>query len=114
MGGNLRKLVTRMPNRTGIVPTADQLAQQERFRLATVYGKAALADPVSRAVYQEVGARRGDPVFTVAVGDFLNAPAVDQIDLADYAGQIGDKIRIRASDGARRCRGHPRPERRRH
>jgi hypothetical protein len=32
------------------------------------------------------------------VGDFLNPPAVDEIDLSSYTGKIGDEIRIRASD----------------
>ena len=50
------EIVSRMPDRTGIVPTANQLAQQDKFRLAALYGKAVLADPVSRTVYQEAAA----------------------------------------------------------
>jgi hypothetical protein len=30
------------------------------------------------------------PAFAVSIADFLNAPAVDEINLAAYAGQIGD------------------------
>jgi hypothetical protein len=92
------EIVSRMPDRTGIVPTADQLAQREKFRLAALYGKAALADPQSRTVYEDVAARKGEPVFAVTVADFLNAPAVEEIDLARYTGRSGEPIIIRASD----------------
>ena len=36
--------------------------------------------------------------FQLAVGDFLHAPAVDEIDLSAYTGQAGQKIGIRAHD----------------
>jgi len=92
------EIVSRMPDRTGIVATANQLAQQERFRLAAVYGKAALADPESREVYQDMAGKRGIPVFSVTLSDFLNAPAVDEIDLSTYTGKAAEVIRVRASD----------------
>jgi hypothetical protein len=91
-------IVTKMPDRTGIVPTANQIAQMDKFRLAAIYGKAALADPQTRTVYEDASDRKGIPVFALTVGDFLNAPAVNEVDLSDYAGQIGDTIVIRASD----------------
>jgi hypothetical protein len=87
-----------MPNRAGLVPSASQIAQKEKFRLATVYGKAVIADPAQKAVYEAASTKSGKPAFAVAVGDFLNAPAVDEIDLSGYTGQIGETIRIRASD----------------
>jgi hypothetical protein len=37
-----REIVAKMPDRTGIVPTENQLAQMEKFRLAALYGKAVL------------------------------------------------------------------------
>jgi hypothetical protein len=95
---NGHEMVSPVPDRTGIVPSANQLAQMDKFRLAALYGKAALADPQTRTVYEDAAARKGMPVFALTVADFLNAPAVDEIDLSDYAGQIGDKIAVRASD----------------
>ena len=92
------EIVGRMPDRTGIVATINQLAQQDKFRLAALYGKSVMADPETRIVYEEAGARHGVPAFAMSVGDFLNAPAVDEIDLATYAGKTGDVIRVRASD----------------
>ena len=95
---NRSEIVGKMPDRTGIEPTANQLAQQDKFRLAALSGKAVLADAASRVVYEDAAARKGVPVFALTVGDFLNPPAVDEIDLSGYAGKIGDKIEIRASD----------------
>ena len=79
-----------MPDRTGIVATPNRLAQQERFRPAAVYGKAALADPESRELYEDAAGKRGIPVFSVTLSDFLNAPAVDEIDLSTYTGKAAE------------------------
>jgi hypothetical protein len=92
------EIVSKMPDRTGIVPTAGQLAQMEKFRLAALYGKAVLADAGSRQVYQDASARKGIPTFALTIADFLNAPAVDEVDLSAYAGRSGDKIGVRATD----------------
>ena len=78
------EIVGKMPDRTGIVPSANQLAQQDKFRLAALYGKAVLADPETKQVYQDAAARKGIPAFALTVADFLNAPAVDEIDLSAY------------------------------
>lgn len=78
--------------------TPDQLAHQERFRLATVYGRAALADPVTKALYENKSAATGTPVFALAIADFFHAPSVDDIDLSAYTGKAGEKITIRAHD----------------
>ncbi len=95
---NGQEISTRMPDRTGIEFTEEQLAQQQKFRLAAVYGKAALADAQTKQVYTDVAARRGVPVFAMTVADFLNPPVVDEIDLSAYTGKIGETISIRASD----------------
>ncbi len=92
------EIVCRMPDRTGIEPTANQVAQQDRFRLAVLYGNAVMMDPEAKEIYADVADRRAQSVFAVTVGDFLNPPAVDEIDLASYSGKTGEKIRIRASD----------------
>jgi hypothetical protein len=92
------EIVAKMPDRTGIVPSDNQLAQMEKFRLAALYGKAALADTQTRTPYEEASARKGVPVFALTVGDFLNAPAADEIDLAGYSGKSGEVIRVHASD----------------
>jgi hypothetical protein len=92
------EIVGKMPDRTGIVPTANQLVQQNKFRLAALYGKTGMADPQTKELYATAAAGRGVPVFALMVADFLNAPAVDEIDLSAYTGKVGEKIRARVSD----------------
>jgi hypothetical protein len=53
------EIVGRMPDRTGIVPSADQLAQQDKFRLAALYGKAVLAHPQTGRGTRPPRPRRG-------------------------------------------------------
>jgi hypothetical protein len=78
--------------------TPGQIAHQERFRLATVYGRAALADPATKALYEAKATATGTPVFALAIADFFHEPAVDAIDLSAYTGKAGEKIGIRAHD----------------
>jgi hypothetical protein len=93
-----REYVGKMPDFSGVLPTENQTAQREKFRLATVYGKACMANPTTKAQYAAAGDARMIPAFAVAVADFLNAPVVDEIDLSAYTGKIGDTISVRASD----------------
>ena len=91
-------VITRAPESGDRTPTPAQAAQQERFKLAVLYGNMVIADPEKRAIYASAAGRKGVPVFALTVGDFLNAPAVDEIDLSSYTGKAGEMIRIRASD----------------
>ena len=91
-------VVGRAPDTGDTPPTEAQAAQRERFRLAVVYGKAVVADPETKALYETAAKAKGMPAFALAVGDFLHAPAVDEIDLSAYTGQAGQKIGIRAHD----------------
>jgi hypothetical protein len=91
-------IVARAPDTGDAPPTEAQAAQRERFRLAVLYGKAVVADPETKALYETAARAKGMPVFALAVGDFLHGPAVDEIDLSAYTGQAGQKIGIRAHD----------------
>ena len=91
-------IMTRTPNRDGLVPTVGQTDHRERFRQAAAYGKAAFADPARKALYETAGKARRKPAFALTVSDFLNPPAVDAIDLSGYTGQIGETVTVRASD----------------
>ena len=93
-----QEIVGKLPDRSGIVASANQLAQQNKFRLATVYGKACMADPDTKQPYQDKADSRGVPAFALMVADFLNAPVVDEIDLSAYTGKAAEHIRVRVSD----------------
>ena len=86
------------PDLEGVTPTEKQVAHRQQFKLATIYGKTVLADPAREAIYEAKAKAAAIPVFALTVADFLNAPAVDWIDLSGYTGQAGETIQITASD----------------
>jgi len=59
---------------------------------------AGVADPETKALYVEAAKAKSQPVFSLTVADFFNAPSVDEVDLSDYTGAIGDEIIIMAHD----------------
>ncbi len=91
-------VMSQRPDLSGRAPTPGQASQRQRFKLAALYGRTVLADPVKKALYEARAKAKGIPVFALSIADFLHAPAVDQIDLSGYTGQAGETIRITASD----------------
>lgn len=91
-------VVSRSPRTTDRPPTAGQAAQRESFRRAVLYGRAVMADAGTKAVYEAAAKATGRQIFATMVSDYLNAPAVEQVDLSAYTGQAGETLRIRASD----------------
>ncbi len=91
-------VISRMPDLEGVEPTEAQLAHRERFRQAALYGKMVMADPETKSLYVEVAKAKGKPVFSLTVADFFNAPSVDEVDVSEYAGAVGDEIVVMASD----------------
>jgi hypothetical protein len=87
-------LISRKPDFEGVEPTGAQLAHRERFRQAALYGKLVMADPEAKALYAEAAKVKGQPVFSLMVADFFNAPAVDGVDVSGYAGRVGDLIAV--------------------
>ena len=96
--GSVKTLMTRPPDMRGIVPTAGQLDQRQRFRLATVYSRMAFADPATRSLYAEAAAERRKPILAVMIADFLHAPSIDEVDVSAYEGTIGSPIYVCARD----------------
>lgn len=43
-------------------------------------------------------AKPGQSAYNVAVADFFRAPDIEEVDLTAYGGQVGDVIRIKATD----------------
>ena len=78
--------------------TEAQKVVLDRFRKATSYARAVMADPDAREAYDAAAKERQIPVQNVIIADYLTAPSVDQIDLSGYDGRAGGSIRIRASD----------------
>jgi hypothetical protein len=91
-------VISRKPDVSDKAWSEAQLAQRERFRQATLYGKMVVADPATKALYDEAAEARGKPVFALIVADFFNAPTVGEVDLSAYGGQSGDEIVVHAAD----------------
>jgi hypothetical protein len=75
-----------------------QLNTQERFTEASRLATAALEDPARRAFYQSIADAKGSNAYQVAFIDHLVMPEFKPLDLREYKGQVGDAIRIRATD----------------
>ena len=93
-----KQRMSRNPNMTGVVPSAEQVAQRERFRQAAVYARLAFADEVARLLYESVAKQREKPILAVMIADFLHAPSIDDLDVSAYEGRIGSPIYILATD----------------
>jgi len=91
-------IISRKPDLAGREPTAAQAGVRERFRQAALYGKMVMADPATKTIYEAAAKAKGQPVFSLTVADFFNAPSVDEVDLSGYAGRVGDAIVARAHD----------------
>jgi len=91
-------IASRKPDTSNVVYSENQIAQRERFKQAAAYGKAALANPAVRALYEAAAKEKDMPLFAVTIADFFNAPVVSNVDVLEYHGQVGDLISILARD----------------
>jgi hypothetical protein len=90
--------LARRPDFSNVIPTAAQEGIRNKFRLAAGYGRAVMADPTAKAIYEAVAKSRAKPIFSVIISDYMKAPEVSDIDLANYQGNIGDTITVKATD----------------
>jgi hypothetical protein len=89
-------IVSKMPKQSTTV-SEKQAAHRKRFQQAMVYATSAVESPETGELYKAAAKKRQTPI-NVAVADFFNAPDIENIDLSEYAGNEGDKIRITVSD----------------
>jgi hypothetical protein len=93
-----QQVVGRKADQSDHESTPGQLEARERFRQAAVYGRVAMADPATRQLYEDAAVKKGKPVFSMVMADFLNAPSIDEIDVSEYNGTPGSAIFIRSQD----------------
>jgi hypothetical protein len=94
-----QNIVRRAPRRKRTTRwTQAQQQQQKGFRGAVAYGKAVLADPARKLVYDAAGRRTRQSAYSSAIGDYQQGPRILDVDLSDYTGQTGESIVIQASD----------------
>lgn len=71
-----------------------QLAQQEAFRMATIYAKVAQDQPL----YQALAKDSESSAYNLAVADWFGKPQVLSINANGWSGQSGHTIAIKAKD----------------
>ncbi|MDR1455866.1 MAG: hypothetical protein LBJ01_09470 [Tannerella sp.] len=91
-----KTIVSKIPAHSGTV-SEKQAAHRRRFQQAVIYAKAATVSPETEELYR-VAAGKGISPFNVAVADFFNAPDIHHIDLSEYTGKAGGRIRITVDD----------------
>jgi hypothetical protein len=64
-------IVASRPRKSNTEPSEAQKAHRERFKLSVAYARAALADPVVRAIYEDIALTEGMSAFTAAQSDYL-------------------------------------------
>ena len=67
--GNM--IVTKRPDMSNVVWSEAQKAQRQRFKQATAYARAALAEPAVRARYQKRAKKLHKRLWDVAMSDFF-------------------------------------------
>lgn len=95
--GDRTFLANRPSINPGRVATPQQEVVQLKFKEAVVYAKAAIQDPALKLDYAAV-ARPGQSAFNVAFSDAYMAPELSNLTTSGYAGNVGDKITVRAID----------------
>ncbi|MEI9933748.1 MAG: hypothetical protein WDM71_02610 [Ferruginibacter sp.] len=91
-----KTIVSKAPTRTGEL-TDNQKQHIQKFQQAVIYAKTALTNPATKADYA-AAAGEGASAYNIAVADMLQAPDIESIDLSSYAGKVGDKIIVKATD----------------
>jgi hypothetical protein len=86
------------PDMTALEPSQAQAAQRQAFGRAVAYGKMVMEDPALLAFYEGIAEQKDKPAFSLAVGDFLTTPTMDDLDLSGYKGRVGDRILINTYD----------------
>ncbi|MBI9065119.1 MAG: hypothetical protein JEZ14_24255 [Marinilabiliaceae bacterium] len=91
-------IVAVSPEHSGVV-TEKQEEVRETFLMATIFAKNILKDETKRKLYQEkADTTPSRNSYLVAVSDFLNAPRIKNINLNEYTGATGSKMKARVID----------------
>jgi hypothetical protein len=93
-----KTIVSKIPEQPKTV-SEKQKTQRQRFQQAVIYAKTAVAASETKELYaEEAKKKKGQTTYNIAVADFFNAPDIHTVDLSEYAGAAGNKIRITVSD----------------
>ena len=89
--------MSKRPNCSKVKRSEKQIANQNRFREATKYGKHVKKDPEMVALYKQKK-KSNQSVWNVSISDYMLKPKIKGIDFGGYVGVQGNKIVINAWD----------------
>jgi hypothetical protein len=95
---NGQTYITSRPKKSKAKPSQAQLAQRKAFAQGSDYCRTALADVATRLFYESLAEARNTTARALCMGDYLNAPTLDDMDVSRYHGQVGDCIQITTCD----------------
>lgn len=97
-----KTVVAKAPKARKGLPSAPQAQTQERFQLASVYGKSVIngTDQGIRDAYTAALKPRQN-LYSRAIADYMSPPVVKSIDTNSYTGVAGSTIIVRAMDDFR-------------
>jgi hypothetical protein len=64
-------IMTKRPDMSAVKWSPAQKAHRQRFKQASAYAKAAMADPATRALYEKKAAKAGKRPRDLAISDFF-------------------------------------------
>ena len=76
----------------------EEEARHQHRQQATIYAKTQMLNQQTRSLYEAKAVDGLQTAYTIAVADFLNAPDIKEVDLRNYNGMEGDRIRIQVTD----------------
>jgi len=90
---NGQTVVSAAPGKSTKVPTIGQIAQRERFRLASFYAIRATNDPELLAVYTAAAEKKGTKnLRSVMMADYFDSPEILTCKVEDSKLQPGTKV----------------------
>lgn len=92
-------IMAKTPKKSSKAPADSQLAIRRKLKnlAGSRWAKEALKDPETLAFYQSI-AQGMKTSYVMALSDYMHTPTVDDIDVAKYKGNVGDKIMVVATD----------------
>jgi hypothetical protein len=73
-----------------------QKENRSRFKMATVFAKSMMKDPVKKAEYKEIAKKMKLPnAYTAAIAEYMRRPEIQALDTIAYSGKADEEVKIK-------------------
>ncbi len=90
-------IMAKLPRKSQKPAGEAQLAQRRKFKMASRWAKQILLDPVMLAEYTMRADGLKSP-YNLAITNYLRPPEIQEINIMEYNGEAGSKIKVVAVD----------------